>query len=188
MDKTEKYLLVANYGTGSATAFPLRDDGSIGELSAKIQFEGSGPDRKRQRGPHAHAVVLSPDNRFLFVPDLGTDQIHILKFDSAKGTLTANEPAYAPVKKGSGPRHFTFAPNGHFAYVLSEMGSLVTAFRYEPATGALTEIQEISTLPPDFTGKTTRRRSRSTPRANSSTHRTGATTALQSSRWMMAEN
>ena len=153
VDKTAKFLLVANYGTGSATTFPVHADGSLGAMSSKVQFEGSGPDHKRQRGPHAHAVVLSPDNRFVFVPNLGTDQVEILKFDAHTGTLTPNTPAFAAVKKGSGPRHFTFAPNGHFAYVLSEMGSLVTAFRYDAATGALSSVQEISTLPTDFTGE-----------------------------------
>ena len=153
VDKTGKFLLVANYGTGSATAFPVHEDGTLGTMSSKVQFEGSGPNAKRQKGPHAHAVVLSPDNRFVFVPNLGTDRIQILKFDAHKGTLTNNEPADAAIKKGSGPRHFTLAPNGHFAYVLSEMGSLVTALRYDSATGALTDIQEISTLPADFTGE-----------------------------------
>jgi 6-phosphogluconolactonase len=153
VDKSGKFLLVANYGSGSAASFPLKPDGSIGDRIAKIQFDGSGPNSTRQRGPHAHAVVLSPDNRFLFVPDLGTDRVQILRFDSSNGSLARNTPAEVAVKPGAGPRHFTFSPQGRFAYVLCEMGSLVVAFRYDSSTGSLTEIQSASTLPDGFTGE-----------------------------------
>ena len=153
VDKTGKFLLVANYGTGSAASFPLKSDGSLGNLISKIQFEGSGPNQRRQKGPHAHAVVLSPDNRFLFVPDLGADRVRILRFDSSNGSLTPNTPADVAVKPGAGPRHFTFSPNGHFAYLICEMGSLVVAFRYDSSAGSLTEIQTASTLPDGFTGE-----------------------------------
>lgn len=153
VDKSGKFLLVANYGSGSAASFPLKPDGSIGDRISKIQFEGSGPNAGRQRGPHAHAVVLSPDNRFLFVPDLGTDHVQILRFDSSNGSLARNTPAEVAVKAGAGPRHFTFSPDGRFAYLLGEMGSLVVAFRYDSSTGGLTEIQSASTLPDGFTGE-----------------------------------
>jgi 6-phosphogluconolactonase len=153
VDKSGKFLLVANYGSGSAASFPLKPDGSIGDRISKIQFDGSGPNSARQRGPHAHAVVLSPDNRFLFVPDLGTDRVQILRFDSSNGSLARNTPAEVAVKPGAGPRHFAFSPDGRFAYVLCEMGSLVVAFRYDSSTGRLTEIQSASTLPDGFAGE-----------------------------------
>lgn len=153
VDKTGKFLLVANYGTGSAAAYSLKADGRIGGSSGRIQFEGSGPDSKRQTGPHAHAVVLSPDNRFLFVPDLGTDRIHILRFDANTGSLTPNTPGDTAVKPGAGPRHFTFSPDGRFGYAIDEMGSSVTAFSYQASSGALTEVQAISTLPEGFKGE-----------------------------------
>lgn len=152
VDHTGASLLVANYGTGSAAVFALGADGRIGERTALEQFSGSGPNPRRQRGPHAHAVVLSPDNHFLFVPDLGTDQIHILRFDAAKGTLKPNEPPYVKVSPGAGPRHFTFSPSGKFAYVVDEMGSSVTAFQYEAALGTLLELQAVSTLSDQFSG------------------------------------
>jgi len=151
VDKTGKSLLVANYGTGSVAAFPLNADGSLGAASAFVQHTGSstGP---RQRGPHAHAVALSPDNRFVFVPDLGLDQVLSYRLDPAKGTLTPNDPPFAKVTQGSGPRHFVFHPNGRFAYTLSEMGSLVTVFAYDHVGGTLRDLQTISTLPKDFSG------------------------------------
>ena len=153
VDKTGKFLLVANYGTGSIADFPLKEDGSIGPIAARIQFEGAGPNPKRQKGPHAHAVVLSHDNRFLFVPDLGTDKIRIFKFDASNGNLTPSEPAFATVKPAAGPRHFALSPDGKFAYAVDEMGSSVTAFRFDSSTGALTEIEPVSTLPGGFSGE-----------------------------------
>lgn len=152
VDKTGKSLVVANYGTGSVAAFTVSLDGRLAGPTSFIQHSGSSVDR-RQRGPHAHAVVLSADNRFVFVPDLGLDQIRIYRLDAATAHLTPNDPAFVAVKPGSGPRHFAFNPNGRFAYSLHEMGSIVTAFAYDTASGKLTQLQTISTLPADFKGE-----------------------------------
>jgi 6-phosphogluconolactonase len=152
VDNTGKTLFVANYGSGSVASFAINADGSIGAKTGFDQHTGSGPNRDRQEGPHAHEAVLSPDNRFLFVPNLGTDQIKIYKVDAAKGTFTPNDPAFASVKAGLGPRHIVFGRGGKFAYLVCEMGSSVVVFSYDPAKGSLTPLQTISTLPPDFTG------------------------------------
>jgi 6-phosphogluconolactonase len=153
VDQTGKMLIVANYGSGSVASFPIGADGRLGELKSLMQHTGSSVDQRRQRGPHAHGVYLSPDNRFVFVPDLGLDQIRIYRIDPATAQLTPNEPAFAAVKPGSGPRHFAFHPNGKFAYSLHEMGSMVTVFSYNAAAGTLTELQTVSTLPADFKGE-----------------------------------
>lgn len=153
VDKAGKTLVVANYGSGSVAAFPLNGDGSVGAASSFMQHSGSSTG-SRQRGPHAHAVVLSADNRFVFVPDLGLDEIFSYRLDPAKSTLTPNDPPFAKVTQGSGPRHFAFHPDGKFAYSLSEMGSLVTVFSYDKAGGRLKDIQTISSLPKDFSGNT----------------------------------
>jgi 6-phosphogluconolactonase len=153
IDKTGKSIMVANYGTGSAAAFGIQPDGRLSEAPSLVQHSGSGPDQKRQRGPHAHAVVLSADNRFLFVPDLGLDQVMSYRLDPSKPSLIANDPPFAKVEPGSGPRHFAFHPKNTFAYGLNEMKSSVTAFQYDTKRGALTLIQTISTLPKDFTGE-----------------------------------
>ena len=152
VDKTGKMLFVANYGSGNVASFAIKPDGSIGERTGFDQHTGSSVDPARQKGPHAHAVVLSPDNRFLFVPDLGTDQIKIYRVDAAKGTFTANDPEYATVKAGLGPRHFTFGRGAKFAYAVCEMGSSVVVFSYNPMKGSLTPVQTISNLPDGFTG------------------------------------
>jgi 6-phosphogluconolactonase len=152
VDQTGKSLVVANYGNGSVSVFRVGADGRLSESTAQVQHSGSGPDKSRQRGPHAHAVVLSPDNRFVFVPDLGMDQILTYRLDPAQATITAHDPASVTVPPGSGPRHFAFHPNGKFAYSVNEMKSSVTAFSYDKAKGALTSLQTIANLPDDFSG------------------------------------
>jgi 6-phosphogluconolactonase len=153
VDKTGKILFVANYGSGNVASFAIKPDGSIGAMTGFDQHSGSSVDPRRQRGPHAHAVVLSPDNRFLFVPDLGLDRILIYRVDTAKGTFTPNNPSFVSVKPGLGPRHFTFGVGAKFAYAVCEMGSSVVVFSYDPLKGALNPVQTISTLPSGFTGE-----------------------------------
>jgi 6-phosphogluconolactonase len=150
LEKTGKFLMVANYGTGSVASLPVNEDGSLGEVAALIQHSGKSIGR-RQRGPRAHAVVLSPDHRFLFVPDLGLDQVVSYALDATNGGLTPTAQRFVKVVEGSGPRHMAFHPNGRFAYVNSEMGSLVTAFAYDAESGALTQLQVNSTIPAAFT-------------------------------------
>ena len=153
VDKTGKYVLVANYTGGSVAVFPVLADGKLGEASSFVQHTGKGPDPKRQEGPHAHSIDLSPDNRFAMVDDLGLDELLVYKFDSAKGALTPNDPPFAKVDPGSGPRHFVLRPDGKFAYVVSEMGHTVTVFSNDASAGKLQPIQTITTLPQDFTGR-----------------------------------
>ncbi len=150
VDKTGKYVLVANYTGGSIAAFPISDDGKLGEASAFVQHTGHGENPKRQEGPNAHSIDLSPDNRFAMVDDLGLDELLVYKFDGAKGTLTPNDPAFAKLDPGAGPRHFALHPSGKFAYVISEMHSTVTALSADLKAGTFHSLQTISTLPDDF--------------------------------------
>jgi 6-phosphogluconolactonase len=152
-DPAGKALVVANYGNGSVALFHVGTDGQLSESTMQIQHSGSGPDPARQRGPHAHAVVLSPDSRLIFVPDLGLDKVFAYRLDADQARLTANDPPFSSTPPGSGPRHFAFHPNGKFAYSLNEMKSSVTAFAYSAAKGQLTSLQTISNLPDDFAGK-----------------------------------
>jgi 6-phosphogluconolactonase len=153
VDKTGKTLFVANYGSGNVASFAIKPDGSLGERTGFDQHNGSSVNTARQQGPHAHAVVLSPDNRFLFVPDLGMDQVRIYRVDDKKGTFGPNDPAFASVKAGLGPRHFAFGHGAKFAYAVCEMGSSVAVFSYNAEKGSLTPVQTISNLPDDFKGE-----------------------------------
>jgi 6-phosphogluconolactonase len=153
VDRTGKNVLVANYGGGSIVSLPIEPDGRLGSSSAFIQHKGKGSDPSRQDGPHAHSINLDRSGRFAVVADLGLDRVFIYRFDSAKGTLEANDPPFAEVAPKSGPRHFAFAPDGRFGYVISELANTVTAFEYDSARGSLKPIQRISTLPASFEGK-----------------------------------
>lgn len=147
VDKAGRNVLVANYGGGSCAVLPIKQDGSLAESSCFQQHAGSSVNPKRQAGPHAHAINLDAANRFAFVPDLGLDKVMIYKFDPAKGCITPNDPPFAAVPPGSGPRHIAFHPSQKFAYVINEMLCTMTTFRYDAQRGALTEIETVSTLP-----------------------------------------
>jgi 6-phosphogluconolactonase len=150
VDKTGKYVLVANYTGGSIAVFPVLEDGRLGEASGLVQHAGHGANPERQEGPHAHSIDLSPDNRFAMVDDLGLDETLVYKFDGTKGSLTANDPAFVKADPGAGPRHFAFHPNGKFGYVINEMGSSVSVFAYDAAAGILHRQQTTSTIPKGF--------------------------------------
>jgi 6-phosphogluconolactonase len=153
VDPSGKYVLVANYTGGSVAVFPVLAEGKLGEASAFVQHTGHGTNPERQEGPHAHSIDLSHDNRFAMVDDLGLDELLVYKFDRAKGTLTPNDPPFAKVEAGAGPRHFVLRPDGKFAYVVAEMGHTVTVFSNNAASGKLEPLQAITTLPKDFKGR-----------------------------------
>ena len=153
-DKTGKYLFAANYSSGNVVVFPILPDGKLGEHTANVKDAGTlGPNKERQEAPHAHWIQVAPNNRFVFVSDLGLDAILVYRFDAAKGTLTPNDPPAGKLAPGSGPRHVAFSPSGKFVYVVSELSNTVTAFSFDSAKGTLHEFQIISTLPKDFSGR-----------------------------------
>ena len=152
VDATGRWLVAANYNNGTMALIPVHEDGRLGEATQVEHHEGSSVNSARQKGPHAHCVVFSPDNHFLFLADLGLDKIWIYKFDAAAGTLVANSPDSASVPPGAGVRHLAFHPNGRVLYSINELGSTVSAFHYFPPTGTLERFQDISSLPEDFHG------------------------------------
>ena len=155
VDQTGQMVVVANYTGGSVAAFKLAGDGRLAQRTALIQHEGSSVDKRRQSEPHAHSVNFSTDNRVVVAADLGMDKVMIYRADPSTGKLTPNDPPFATVAPGSGPRHFSFHPNGKFGYVINEMSSTVTAFGYDSSTSGLREIQTISALPEGFAGEST---------------------------------
>jgi 6-phosphogluconolactonase len=153
VDATGKTVLVANYTSGSVAALPVNDDGSLGKAASFVQHSGSSIDPARQKEPHAHCLVISPDNRFAFAADLGLDQVVCYQLEAAKAKLTANRQPFVRTSPGAGPRHLTFHPNGKHVYVINELSNSVTLFDYDTDSGTLTVKQTISTLPKDFAGK-----------------------------------
>ena len=152
LDKSGRFVLVANYDGGSVATFVIQDDGGLSLVKGFVEHSGSSVDKERQAAPHAHWIGVSPDNRFAMAADLGLDDVLIYKFDDVQGKLMPNNPPYAQLKPGSGPRHLVFHPNGKFAYLVSEMSSTVTAFAYSAQKGSLSALQTLPMLPADYSG------------------------------------
>lgn len=136
IDKTGKYVITANYSGGNVTVFPTNSDGTLLPASQVLSFTGSSIDKERQTKPYIHCVTFSPDGKFLFADDLGTDQVHIFSTNylNPDTFLAPEKPAAYKVEAGSGPRHLAFHPNGKYAYLINELSGKVTAFQYKNGT------------------------------------------------------
>jgi len=151
-DRTGKVLAIANYSGGNFAVLPIGPGGKPGASTALLGGTGSGPDKQRQQGPHAHEVVFDPSNRYLLEADLGLDKILVYRFDAASGKVTPNDPPSVSLVPGSGPRHLAFHPNGKFVFTINEMASTITTLTWDGAKGALAMQGSQSTLPEGFKG------------------------------------
>ena len=162
LDRSGKYLLVANYTGGTVAVLPILADGRLGEATSVVADEGTlGPNKERQEKPHAHWIQATARNRFVYVSDLGLDRVLIYKFDASKGTLSRGESHgtdkdffSAKLAPGTGPRHIAFSADGKFMYVLGEMDATVTVFSNDD-NETYRSIQKISSLPVNFSGENT---------------------------------
>jgi len=145
VDKTGKWVFAGNYSSGSLSVLPVNADGSLGAAATHITHTGSGPNKERQEKPHVHCTKISPDNKWLYVPDLGIDKVMIYAFDEATGKLTPGSQAFAKSQPGAGPRHITFHPNGKYAYLVEELTGHVVVYQYQ--NGQLKLWQRTSSLP-----------------------------------------
>ena len=156
IDQTGKTAFVSNYGGGSLAVLPIEAKGTLGAATDSVQNAGNGPNTGRQEKAHVHSATLSPDNRFVYVADLGTDKLHIYEADVTGSTVKPAQAPYVTVKPGSGPRHFTFHPNGKFAYLVEELTSSVAVFSRDAQTGALTLLSDgVETLPTGYSAQNT---------------------------------
>ncbi|PWU00764.1 MAG: 3-carboxymuconate cyclase [Bacteroidetes bacterium] len=151
VDKTGKWVIVGNYSSGSLSVLPVQKDGSLGKAVTNIFHHGNSVNKDRQEKAHVHSTVLSGDNNWLFVPDLGMDKVMIYKFNSTNGSLKEATPSFVASAPGAGPRHFVFSENGKFAYLIQEMSGAVSVFNYD-GKGHLKMIQTLSSHPKDFAG------------------------------------
>lgn len=129
-----RWLLSADYGSGTVAVHPVESSGALGERTDKVTH-GSPPPGPGQQGPHAHQIITSPDGRHVLAVDLGTDTVYTYRLDTDAGTL--EEVSRATVRAGAGPRHITFHPAGRFAYLANELDNTVQVCAYDPATGRL---------------------------------------------------
>ncbi|HYD90717.1 MAG TPA: lactonase family protein, partial [Flavobacterium sp.] len=146
----DKNVIVANYTGGSVAVFGKKQDGSLTDVKQVVQHSGNSINKERQEKAHVHMVHFSPDKKYLFVNDLGTDKISIYNYnpDGGNNTLTLKESI--TVKAGSGPRHLVFHPNGIFFYVLHELDASLSVYSYIKEKVEL--IQETTIVSEGFVG------------------------------------
>ena len=152
LDATGNTLVVATFGAGRTNAFRILSDGRLGELTACMQHEGTGPHR-RQKSPHAHGVAFSPDNRFVLSADMGADRVFIFRFDECSGVLKPNSPPFFDVPAGWGPRQLVFHPSGKYVYLMNELSAMITVLAWSMKEGVLTQIQTVAAMSPDAEGE-----------------------------------
>jgi 6-phosphogluconolactonase (cycloisomerase 2 family) len=152
VDPTNRFVVVANHITSTLALLPREPDGSLGELVDLVKLEGKiGPHRVEQPFPKPHQTEFDPSGKYIVVPDKGLDRIFTFRLDGENRKLIQiGKPV--EVREGAGPRHIAFHPNGRLAYVINELDSTVTAYRFDPASGTLEPFQALSALPDFFTG------------------------------------
>ncbi len=152
IDKSGRFLLVANYNGGNAAVFPIGSDGKLGLRTSLLQDSGSSVNPDRQLAPHAHFIQVTNNNKFALLADLGIDEIVISRFNDKTGSLFPADSGNAKLEPGSGPRHIAFDPFGKFVYVLNELTSTITVFAIDAETGKMQTEQTLSSLPENFKG------------------------------------
>ena len=156
VDPSGRYLLVANYASGTVAVLPILPDGSLADQHQLLPLPGEpGPHRTQQPSSEPHDVVFDPSGHFVLVPDKGLDRIFVFRFDAGTGRLTPAEPDSVKSRPGAGPRHLAFHPRLPIVWVLNELDSTTTTYRWDGQRGTLLPIQVITTLPTDFTGYST---------------------------------
>ncbi|HUU73498.1 MAG TPA: lactonase family protein [Burkholderiales bacterium] len=156
VDKSNQFLVVSNYTSGSVAVMPIKPDGALGPLTDLVNLEGTpGPHRTQQASAHPHQNPFDTDGRFILVPDKGLDRIFVFRLDPASGKLIAEEKSSVDTRAGAGPRHVDFHPRLPYVYAINELDSTITTYRFDRARGELTPLQILTTLPSDFTGNNT---------------------------------
>ncbi len=155
-DPAGRFLLIANYSSGSVSVLPVRPDGTLTEPAQVVSLPGQpGPHRVEQTGSHPHQVVFDPSGRYVVVPDKGLDRVFVFRFEAETGRLTPTAQGSVVARSGSGPRHAAFHPTLPVLWVLNEISSTVTTYYWEAERGHLRPVQILPAVPPDYTGENT---------------------------------
>ena len=150
LDRTGRYLAVANYGGGNYALFPVLADGRLQPATSVVA--GAWPEAPKALG---HMVGFDAGNRFLIAADKGLDRMLVYRFDASTGSMSANQPAATALPAGSGPRHFAFHPNGRWVFTINELSATITTFLWDAASGNLAAMTSVPTRPAGVTGGTT---------------------------------
>src|SRR5712671_5109309 len=147
VDPSGKFLVMANYASGSVAVLPIAPDGSLKDQHQLLPLPGEpGPHKVEQISSHPHDVVFDPSGRFVLVPDKGLDRVFVFRFDAASGRLSPAETDCVKTRPGAGPRHLAFHPKLPVVWVLNELDSTVATCRWDAGRGALTQIEVVNTL------------------------------------------
>jgi 6-phosphogluconolactonase (cycloisomerase 2 family) len=153
IDGTNRFLAVANYASGSLALLPIAPDGSLAPLSDLATLTGTrGPHRTQQESSHPHHCPFDPGGRFIVVPDKGLDKVFVYRLDTARGKLVPADRPAVVARAGAAPRHVSFHPRLPYAYVINELDSTITTYRFDPDRGGLEPLQIVPTTPPSYTG------------------------------------
>jgi 6-phosphogluconolactonase (cycloisomerase 2 family) len=153
VDPSNRFLLIANYSSGTLAVFPINPDGSLGVFCDQVSLPGTpGPHKTEQTASHPHDIPFDPAGRFVVVPDKGLDKVFVFRFDASTGKLIPATPPSVATRSGAGPRHVGFHPTKPVAYVINELDSSVTTYRYDSERGTLQPVQIVPALPTTFTG------------------------------------
>src|SRR5262249_25870781 len=137
IDRTGRFLVVANYATGSVAVLPINQDGSLAPASDLAELSGTpGPPPTPQDSSHPHPCPFDPTGRFIVVPDKGFDRIFVYRLDTTRGKLVGSPPGVAS-RAGAGPRHADFHPSRPYVYVINELDSTIGVYQLDLETGAL---------------------------------------------------
>jgi 6-phosphogluconolactonase len=156
IDPSGKFMIVANYGSGTVAVLPVQPDGSLADQTQLVPLPGKpGPHRVEQPNSRPHHIVFDPSGKFVLVPDKGLDRVFIFRFDPSIGKLTPTAQGSVSARSGSGPRHLAFHPSLPIVFVLNELASTVTTYKWDLEKGSLQPLQLLPTLPPNFTAENT---------------------------------
>src|SRR6266849_240236 len=156
VDASNRFVICANYSSGTVAVLPIQPDGSLGPVTDLAALPGKpGPHRTQQHSSQPHDIVFDPRGRFIVVPDKGLDATFVFSLDAASGKLVPAAPPSVASRPGAGPRHAEFHPTKPYAYLLNELDSTLATYRFDGERGALAPLQVITTLPPTFTGDST---------------------------------
>jgi 6-phosphogluconolactonase len=154
IDRTGRFLIVANYGSGGVGVLPIAADGSLGDAVQIAELPGGAREIHRinhQGNSHPHDIMFDPSGRFVVVPDKGLDRVFVFRFDPRRGRLSPAGKGFVDARSGAGPRHVAFHPTRPIAWVANELDSTVTTYHWNGTRGVLSPVDVVSTLPGDFT-------------------------------------
>ena len=156
LDGSGRFLVVANYTSGSVSVLPVREDGRLGEVIQVVPLPGTpGPHRVEQASAHPHQILFAPRGRFVVVPDKGLDRVFVFGLDQKTGKLTPTAQGAGVARTMSGPRHAAFHPRLAVLWVLNEINNTVATWMWEAERGHIKAVQILSTLPSDYVGENT---------------------------------